>query len=160
MDKRHTDHESVKRVSWAKKNVPVDQPLTTKHYRIQHLTKDGKRTLCGLEVDRCTRTVLEDVTDSVMPSECRSCNRRTRPKLTCAMKREILRSYDHDGGDGWLSIKIKSKTMEDLQAAGLAEYLGQWPRLNWHGVSERTKLKIEAGEEVNDGELEYLWGEE
>jgi len=28
------------------------QPLMAQHYRIYHLSKDGKKTLCGMDIDR------------------------------------------------------------------------------------------------------------
>jgi hypothetical protein len=156
MEIKHHDHETVKRVSWAKANVPKYQPLLAKHYRIWHLSKNGKKTLCGQTIERRTRNA-ERVTDAVCPSECPGCNKRTRTVLTQAMHTAIDNSYDHDGGAGWLKLSIRKETMDKLVKAGIAEYLGQWPHLNAYGLIERTKLRIEANENVTDEELEYLW---
>lgn len=156
MSVQYIDHEKCGVVCLLKASAPQLQPPLAHHWTRTHLTVDGKVTLCGKE--GADAMLPSRVLDCLRPSDCAKCRARTRPKLSAAAARTMARSYDHSGGDGWLPYQ--GKGLEDLRAAGLVTMVGSHPKLNYDGLRERVKRRLEAGQDIPDSDDHYLWSQD
>jgi hypothetical protein len=65
-------------------------------------------------------------------------NAIARNEIPSALLTVVDASYDTEHGRGWLSVEVSSSKIDELICLGLAERLGQWPRLTVSGLKIRN----------------------